>query len=82
MDNKKMVQLSDDMLDNISGGAIGFNPDGQGTYTMKCEFTGQTFYGVQLSDIIEIGKFAAAIPNTLEGENQIIAYARSQGYIH
>ena len=34
MDNKKMMALSDDALDNISGGALTFNPDGNGTYTI------------------------------------------------
>jgi len=82
MDNKKMMALSDDALDNVSGGAIGFDPDGQGTFTMKCEFTGQKFYGVKMEDIMKIAEFGAVIPNNIDGENQIIAWALSQGYIH
>ena len=77
-----MMALSDDALDNVSGGALTFNPDGNGTYTMKCQFTGQTYYGVSLADVMEISKYGAFIENNLEGENQIIAWAQSQGYIH
>ena len=81
MDNKKMTKLSDDMLDVVSGGAFGFDPDGNGTYTMHCEFTGQTFYGVSLANVMEIAKQCAYSTNDLEGENQIISWARGQGYI-
>lgn len=77
----KRVELNEELLENVAGGAIGFNPDGNGTYTMLCEFTGNRFYGVSLSQVMEIAKYASAIPNTLEGEQDIIAWAQGQGII-
>ena len=82
MENKKIVKLNDDMLDQVSGGSFGFDPDSMGTYTMRCQYTGQTFYGVKLQDIIEMGKYGATIDDNLDGEIQIIAWAKAQGYIH
>ena len=82
MDNKKMMALSDDALDNISGGSLGYDPDGKGTYTMHCQYTGQVFHGVKLEDIMKIAQYSAYIDDNLDGENQIIAWALSQGYIH
>lgn len=77
----KKIELNDEILDKINGGAIGFNPDGQGTYTMKCQFSGETFGGVTLQQIIQIAQFCATIPNTAEGEQQIIDWARGKGII-
>ncbi len=79
--SKERIQLDEEVLDQVSGGSIGFNPDGNGTYTMLCEFTGERYYGVPLSQAIEVAKFAAAIPNTLEGEQQIIKWAQDQNII-
>ena len=75
------IELDDKVVEKVNGGSIGFNPDDYGTYTMLCEFTRNTYYGVKLADIIEIGKFAASQPNTLEGEIEIINFAMAQGYI-
>ena len=60
---------------------VGYDPDGKGTYTMKCQFTGKKFYGVRLDQIMEIAKYSATIPNTLEGEEKIIKWAHSKHYI-
>jgi len=76
------VEIDLDMLENVAGGAIGFNPDNNGTYTMKCQFTGLTFSGVRLDQIMQIAQYAASIPNTLEGEQQIIDWAREQKIIN
>ena len=76
------IQLDDNFMENVNGGSIGFNPDDQGTFTMKCKYTGETYYGVQLSQIIEIGKYAATQTESLEGEQEIINWARDAGIIH
>lgn len=81
MEKKNRVELKDEQLDNVSGGSIGFNPDDNGTYTMLCKYTGNTYYGVTLSQIIEIGKFAATVTEDLEGEQKIIDWAQAQGII-
>lgn len=81
MDNKNRVELDIDQLDQVNGGAIGFNPDGTGKYTMKCQFSGKSFPSITLEQIIQIAKFAAGIPNTPEGEEQILAWAHGKGYI-
>lgn len=75
------VELNLDALENVNGGAIGFNPEPNGTYTMICQFSGKSFTGVPLAFAIEIAKFGADIPNTAEGEQQIINWASSKGYI-
>lgn len=79
MGNREELNL--DALDNVNGGSIGFNPDSNGTYTMKCQFTGNVYYNIPLSQVIEVGKFAATVPNTLEGEQQIINWAHGAGII-
>lgn len=81
MENKKRVELDLDVLDKVAGGAIGFNPDGKGTYTMICEFSGERFYNVRLDQIMEIAKFGSNIPNNAEGEQKIITWARDRGII-
>ena len=80
MENRTELNL--EMLENVAGGAIGFNPEPAGTYTMRCQFTGAVFPGVTLANVMEIAKFAATIPNTLEGEQQIIKYASDNHYIN
>lgn len=75
------VQLDLEQLENVNGGSIGFNPDSNGTYTMKCEFTGNTYYGVSLSQAMEVAKYAAGVSNDLEGEKKIINWAHAQGII-
>ena len=81
MANKRM-ELSPEMLELVSGGAIGFNPDDNGTYTMICEFSGKRYSGVKLDQIMQIAKFGSNIPNTPEGEEKIVNWARGQGFIH
>lgn len=75
------IQIDGDLLDQINGGSVGFNPDNNGTYTMKCQFTGKTFYNIALAQVMEIAKFAATVPNNVEGENQIINWAHQRGII-
>lgn len=74
-------ELNLDMLNDVNGGNIGFNVDANGNYTMKGQYTGKTFYGVSLANVMEIAKYAATIPNTPEGEQQIIDWASSKGFI-
>lgn len=81
MDCQNRIAIDEDLLGQVSGGAIGFNPDGNGTYTMKCQFSGLSFSGITLAQAIEVAKFAAAIPNTAEGEQQIIQWARDSHII-
>ena len=76
------IQLDDNIMENVNGGSIGFNPDKQGTYTMKCKYTGETYYGVPLGQAIEIAKYAATQTESLEGEQAIINWARDAGIIH
>lgn len=79
MGNREEINL--EALENVNGGAIGFNPEPGGTYTMKCQFTGKVYTGISLSQVMEIGKYAAGVPNTLEGEQQILNWASAQGII-
>lgn len=75
------VQIDAELLDMINGGAIGFNPDSNGNFTMKCQYSGATYQNVNLSQVMEIAKFAATVPNTAEGEQQIVNYAHERGII-
>ena len=75
------IPLNDNLVEAVAGGALGFDPDNKGTYTMHCEFSGNTYYGVSLDHIIEMAKFGATIPNTPEGEQEILSWATAQGYI-
>lgn len=77
----KRVELDADLADIVNGGALGFDPEEGGNYTMRCQFSGQVFYGVSLSNVMYIAQYCATIPNTPEGEQQIISWAQGQGYI-
>ena len=79
--NMSRTEIAPELLDTIAGGALGFDPDGAGTYTMRCEFSGEAYPGVTLSSVMELAQFGASIPNTPEGEQQIIAWAKSRGFI-
>ena len=35
------TEIAPELLDYIAGGAIGFDPEPSGTYTMRCEFSGE-----------------------------------------
>ena len=74
-------EIAPELLETVAGGALGFDPDASGTFTMHCEFSGQTFTGVALGNIMQIAQFGASIPNTPEGELQIIAWAKARNYI-
>ena len=76
------TEIAPELLETVAGGALGFDPDAAGTYTMYCEFSGQTFTGVALGNIMQIAQFGASIPNTPEGEQQIIAWAKASNYIN
>ena len=75
------VEINQELLEQINGGAIGFDPEGNDMFTMRCEFSGNVYPHVSLSDLMRIAQFAAAIPNTAEGEQQIINWAHDQGII-
>jgi len=75
------VQLDPEMLDNVNGGSIGFNPDANGNYTMKCQYTGKTYHNITLSQVMEVAKFAATVPDNLEGEQKILNWAHQRGII-
>ena len=81
MEKKSRVELGMEYLESVSGGSLGFDPDDNGTYTMFCEFSGDVYYGISLSDVMEISKVGATCPNTAEGEKQILDWARSHGII-
>ena len=75
------TEIAPELLEIVTGGALGFDPDAAGTYTMRCEFSGEDYMGVSLANVMEIAKFGASIPNTPEGEQQIIAWAKARNYI-
>lgn len=75
------VQIDPELLDQVNGGSVGFNPDNHGTYTMKCQYTGKTYHNIALAQVMEIAKYAATVPNNAEGEKQIIQWAQAQGII-
>lgn len=74
-------EIAPELLDFVSGGALGFDPDEAGTFTMLCEFSGESYPGVSLPAVMDIARFGASIPNTPEGEQQILAFAKSKNYI-
>ena len=79
--NMSRTEIAPELLDAVAGGALGFDPDGAGTFTMRCEFSGESFPGLTLAGVMELAQFGASIPNTPEGEQEIIAWARSRGFI-
>lgn len=81
MNKQNRVPIDPELLDIVNGGSFGFSPDDHGTYSMYCQYSGQMFYNVKLSDIIEIGKYGAYLQDTPEDEQKIIAWAMQQGYI-
>ena len=74
-------EIAPELLDSIAGGAVGFDPEAGGTYTMICEFSGATYPGLTLAGVMQLAQYGAMIPNTAEGEQQIIGWARSMGLI-
>ena len=76
------VALDPEMLDAVAGGSVGFNPDGNGTYTMKCQYSGDTYTGVTLQQIIEIAKKGATLTNTAEDEKKLVDWCRAENIIH
>ena len=80
MGNKRQ-ELNLELLDEVTGGSIGFNPDDNGTFTMVCGYSGNTYYGVSLPNVIEIAKFGATLHETPEDEQVIISWAKEKGYI-
>ena len=82
MSNQNRMAIDPELLEKINGGALGYDPDDHGTFTMHCQFSGETYNDVTLTQIIQIAQFSATIPNTAEGEKQITDWAKQQGYIH
>ena len=76
------TEIAPELLETVAGGALGFDPDAAGTYTMRCEFSGEVFPCVTLASVMELAQFGASIPNTPEGEQQIIAWAKERGFIN
>ena len=74
-------EIAPELLEFVTGGAIGFDPDGAGTYTMRCQFSGDIYPGVCLANVMALAQFGASVPNTPEGEQQIIAWAKARNYI-
>ena len=81
MENQKRFELSEDLLDQVNGGAIGFNAESNGTYTMVCQYSGNSYKGITLAQVMQIAQYAATIPDTAEGEKKILDWAESQGII-
>ena len=82
MSNKNRVSIDLEELENVNGGTLTFNPDGNGGYKMTGCFSGSTFSGVSLSQVMQVIKYSAKVPNTEEGEQQIIQWAQDQGIIN
>ena len=76
------MNIDDNLLDFVTGGSIGYNPDGNGTYTMNCQYSGNSYQGVTLTQVMQIAQYSARIPNTPEGEQQIIQWATENNIIH
>ncbi|MBR4537620.1 MAG: hypothetical protein IKO52_02110 [Clostridia bacterium] len=81
MDNKNRIELNPEQLEQVNGGSLTFVPDSNGNYTMKCGFSGQVFTGLPMGQAMQIVRYSATIPDTAEGEQQILSWARSQGII-
>ncbi len=47
IENRK--ELTDEAVDQVTGGALGFNPDNNGTYTMTCRYEGAPINNVNAS---------------------------------
>ena len=77
----KRVELNESILENVTGGSIVFNPQGDGNYYMECEYSGDTYYDIALGDIMKVIKYAAKVPNTPEGEQDILNFCRNEGII-
>ena len=75
------TEIAPELLDTVTGGALGFDPDGAGTYTMRCGFSGEVYQGISLVSVMVLAQYGASIPNTPEGEQQIIAWGKSGGFI-
>lgn len=75
------TEIAPELLEFVAGGAIGFDPDAAGTYTMRCQFSGDIYPGVCLANVMAMAQFGASVPNTPEGEQQIIAWAKARNYI-
>ena len=81
MEKKNRVEIDMKALENVAGGSLGYDPDDHGTYTMNCQYSGNVYYDIPLSDVMEICKFSANIPDTPEGEEEILSWARDRGII-
>ena len=75
------VEINEELLAQINGGSLGFDPEGNNVFTMKCEFSGNVYSHIDISDVMLICQYAATIPNTAEGEQQIINWAHDRGII-
>ena len=75
------IEIGPELLDIVAGGAIGFDPEAGGTYTMRCEFSGDVYPGVSIAGVMALAQFGASVDNTPEGEQQIIAWAKAQNFI-
>ena len=76
------MPINEELLDMVNGGSLGFDPEPSGTFTMRCEYSGASYEGVALGDAIQIARYGASIPNTPEGEQQIVQWARDNNIIH
>lgn len=81
MANKNRVEIDMNSLEKVAGGSLGYDPDDHGTYTMHCQYSGKTFYNISLSEVMEICKYSANIPDTPEGEKDILRWASKRGII-
>lgn len=81
MEKKNRVEIDMTSLEKVAGGSLGYDPDDHGTFTMHCQYSGDTYYDISLSDVMEICKFSANIPDTPEGEEEILDWARNRGII-
>ena len=82
MSDQKRIPIEPELLDLVNGGSFGYDPDSKGTFTMHCQYTGQTYYEVKLADAIEIARYGAYLEDNLENEVKTIDWAKQQGYIH
>ena len=45
--------IDEGLLDLVQGGSLGFDPESGGTYTMRCQYSGESFSGVSLGNVID-----------------------------
>lgn len=79
--SRERLELTDNELEAVNGGDIGFDPQPDGTYKMKTRYTKLSFFGISAEQKMKIDIYAATQPCSEAGETNIVNWCREQGYI-